>query len=74
MIRLIAALWLALFALPAAAQTFPPLSGRVVDQADLLRPEQEIDLDSKLAALETQSGRQFVVATVKSLEGREISD
>ena len=74
MLRLIAAAWLALFALPAAAQTFPALSGRVVDQADLLRPEQELDLTSKLAALEAQSGRQFVIATVKSLEGREISD
>jgi len=74
MIRLFAAFWLALVALPAAAQNFPPLSGRVVDQADLLRPEQELDLTSKLAALETQSGRQFVVATVKSLNGYEISD
>jgi uncharacterized protein len=73
-LRLIAAVWLALFALPAAAQTFPPLTGRVVDQADLLRPEQELDLTSKLAALETQTGRQFVVATVNSLEGRDISD
>ena len=74
MLRLIAAAWLALFALPAVAQTFPPLTGRVVDQADLLRPEQELDLTSKLAALETQSGRQFVVATVKSLGGQDISD
>ena len=63
-----------LFATPAAAQTFPALTGRVVDQADLLRPEQEVDLTGKLAALETQSGRQFVVATVKSLDGYEISD
>jgi uncharacterized protein len=74
MLRFIVAVWLALCALPAAAQTFPALSGRVVDQADLLRPEQEIDLTSKLAALETQTGRQFVVATVKSLEGRTIED
>ena len=74
MFRLIAAAWLVLFALPAAAQTFPALSGRVVDQADLLRPEQELDLNSKLAALETQTGRQFVVATVNSLEGRNIED
>jgi uncharacterized protein len=74
MLRLIAAVWLALFALPAAAQTFPALSGRVVDQADLLRPEQELDLNSKLAALETQTGRQFVVATVNSLEGRPVED
>jgi len=74
--RLLAVLWLALVALaaPAAAQTFPPLSGRVVDQADLLRPEQELDLTSKSEALEAQTGRQFVVATVKSLEGRTIED
>jgi uncharacterized protein len=73
-LRLFAALFLALFALPAVAQTFPALTGRVVDQADLLRPEQELDLASKLAALETQSGRQFVIATVNSLDGRDISD
>ena len=46
----------------------------MVDQADLLRPEQEVDLTSKLAALEAQSGRQLVVATVRSLEGRPIED
>jgi uncharacterized protein len=63
-----------LAAMPAAAQNFPPLSGRVVDQANLLRPEQKVDLESKLSALEAQSGRQFVVATVRSLEGREIAD
>src|SRR5688572_14988236 len=70
--------WLALLLLlitsPAFAQTFPKLTGRVVDQADLLRPEQEVDLTSKLAALEAQSGRQLVVATVRSLEGRPIED
>ena len=43
MIRLLAAVWLALLALPAAAQTFPQLTGRVVDQANLLRPEQEVE-------------------------------
>lgn len=74
MLRLLAAVWLALFAFPAVAQDFPPLTGRVVDQANLLRPEQKVDLDSKLSALEAQSGRQFVVATVNSLEGQDISD
>lgn len=63
-----------LLAAPASAQTFPPLTDRVVDQADLLRPEQELDLISKSEALEAQTGRQFVVATVKSLEGRTIED
>ncbi len=76
MTRIFAVLLLALFALaaPASAQTFPPLTGRVVDQADILRPEQEIDLSSKSEALEAQTGRQFVVATVKSLEGQPIED
>jgi uncharacterized protein len=65
---------LLLFATPAMAQNFPALTGRVVDQANLLRPEQKLDISSKLAALEAQSGRQFVVATVNSLDGMEISD
>lgn len=74
--HILAALLLALFALvsPAAAQTFPPLTGRVVDQAHLLSPAQMADLNSKLQALESQSGRQFVVATVNSLEGYPIED
>lgn len=63
-----------LFAAPGSAQNFPPLTGRVVDQANLLRPEQKVDLESKLSALEAQSGRQFVVATVNSLDGRDVSD
>ena len=59
---------LALVAAPLAAQTFPPLTGRVVDRANLLSPEQEVDLTAKLATLETQSGRQLMVATLPSLE------
>jgi len=76
MSRLLAFLALAFVSLatPAAAQTFPPLTGRVVDQAHLLTPEQVQDLTSKSAALEAQTGRQFVVATVNSLEGYPIDD
>src|SRR5205814_7423436 len=46
----------------------------VVDQAHLLRPEQVLDLTSKSEALEAQTGRQFVIATVDSLEGYPIED
>lgn len=61
---------LALFAgVPAAAQTFPPLSGRVVDAANVIPDDQEAAITAKLKAVEDQSGRQFVVATVPSLEG-----
>jgi uncharacterized protein len=62
------------FAAPASAQTFPKLTGRVVDQAHLLSPAQALDLTSKSAALEAQSGRQFVIATVNNLEGYPIED
>ena len=74
MTRTLVALLLALFALaaPASAQNFPKLTGRVVDQANLLRPEQELDISSKSQTLEAQTGRQFVVATVNSLEGKPI--
>jgi uncharacterized protein len=73
----LAGLLLAFFALaaPASAQTFPQLTGRVVDQAHLLTAAQVEDITSKSEALETQSGgRQFVVATVNSLEGYPIED
>ncbi len=67
--------WLALlFAAPAAAQSFPQLTGRVVDQANLLPATRELDLAAKSEALEKQTGRQLVVATVASLEGRTIED
>jgi uncharacterized protein len=59
---------------PAFSQSFPELTGRVVDQADLLNPAQEAELTAKLAALESQSNRQLVVATVSSLEGYDIAD
>ena len=74
--HLIATLLLALFALavPASAQTFPQLTGRVVDDAHLLTAAQVADLTSKSQALEAQTGRQFVVATVPSLQGRPIED
>jgi uncharacterized protein len=76
MIRFFVGLWLAVLVAvtPVAAQTFPKLTGRVVDQAQLLTPAQVVDITSKSEALEQASGRQFVVATVNSLEGRTIED
>ena len=71
---LIAALLLALCPDAALAQSFPALTGRVVDNADLLDPAQEQALTAKLAGLEQTTGRQLVVATVPSLDGYEISD
>src|SRR5205085_810281 len=65
---------LLLLAAPAAAQTFPALTGRVVDEAHLLSAAQVQDLTSKSEALEASTKRQFVVATVPSLEGRTVED
>ncbi len=66
---------IALIAAPLAAQPqFPELTGRVVDNADLLTPEAEAALTAKLEALETQSQRQLVVATVPDLQGYDIAD
>jgi len=65
----------AFFASPLAAQPqFPELTGRVVDNADILPPEAEARLTAKLEALETQTQRQLVIATVPDLQGYDISD
>lgn len=63
-----------LFATPATAQQFPKLSGRVVDAANLLNPQQEAELTGKLQALEQASSRQLVVATIPDLQGYPIED
>lgn len=66
---------LALLAVPvAAAPSFPALTGRVVDAANVIPPEVEARLDQKLAGLEQQSGRQLVVATLPDLQGHDIAD
>ena len=56
----------------ALALTLPALSGRVVDQANIIAADTRNALTSKLAELEAKSGIQLVVATVASLEGQEI--
>lgn len=66
--------FLLLFAAPAAAQDFPKLSGRVVDAANLLSPQDEAELTQKLEGLETASSRQLVIATVPDLQGNAIED
>jgi uncharacterized protein len=72
-LALLVALFLAAGA-ALAAITFPPLSGRVVDQANLLSPQQEAELTQKSEALQRAAGRQLVVATVSSLQDNPIED
>src|SRR6476660_4621989 len=54
------------------ALNFPALTGRIVDQANIIQPATSAALESKLAELESKSGIQLVVATVNSLEGQDI--
>jgi uncharacterized protein len=62
------------FAPPAAAQTFPALTSRVVDDADILDIPTEAEIDTKLKDLEAKTTIQLVVVTVPSLQGYEIRD
>lgn len=62
-----------LLAAPAlAAPTFPPLSGRVVDDADMLDAAQRQQLDAQLQAHENATGNQVVVVTLPDLDGYDI--
>ncbi|MES2442076.1 MAG: TPM domain-containing protein [Pseudomonadota bacterium] len=72
--RLLLACLLLIGPASAFAQKFPPLTGRVVDAANLLSPEQEAQLTRLSAEIEKASSRQFVVATVPDLQGYPIED
>jgi len=58
--------------LVAFAANRPALTGRIVDQANIISIDTRSALEPKLADLETKSGIQLVVATVTSLDGEEI--
>lgn len=53
---------------------FPALTGRVVDQANLLDVSTRQTIEAQLAALERDTGDQMVVVTVNDLRGLEIED
>ncbi len=57
-----------------AAPKFPALTGRVVDEADVLPAETEAALTAKLETLEQKTSHQLVVVTLKSLQGYDIAD
>lgn len=68
------ALLLMLGAAPAAGQTFPNFSGFVVDEANVLPPAVEAELTAKLDALQRDTKRQFVVATIADPQNYELAD
>ena len=58
----------------AWAQQFPPLTGRVVDQAGMLDGAARQRLNSQLEAFDNASGIQLVVVTLPDLQGYPIED
>jgi uncharacterized protein len=58
----------------AAEPEFPKLSGRVVDNAQLLSAATTQNLNKQLAAQEQRTGNQLVVVTLNDLQGYEIAD
>jgi uncharacterized protein len=62
---------LSLASLAAIALDFPALTGRVVDQADVIGPVRT-DVAAKSKDLEDRSTIQLVVATVPTLQGSSI--
>ena len=53
-------------------EVVPALTGRVVDDADLLTPQAEKRIAARLAGLEAVARDQLVVVTVPSLRGKAI--
>src|ERR1051326_8427742 len=68
----LAAVLLCCFASLVLALDFPALSGRVVDQADVMNAQSRSTVEAKLKDLEDKSSIQLVVATVRSLQGGDI--
>lgn len=56
----------------AVAAEPPALTGRVVDQANVIDAQEEVQLDQMLSAFEAKSTDQVVVATIASLDGEAI--
>ncbi len=54
------------------ALDFPALSGRVIDQANVMSAESRSEVAARTKDLEEKSGIQLVVATVPSLSGSDI--
>jgi uncharacterized protein len=69
---LVAAAVLGFTTFVAFALDYPPLTGRVVDQANVINAQSSGALETKLKELEDKSSIQLVVATVKSLQGSDI--
>lgn len=76
LLTLVSLLWASgLSAQPADGEAgLPALTGRVVDQAELLDTQTEARLTQMLAAHEQATSEQVVVVTLPDLQGRSIED
>ena len=75
-LRHFALVLLAAMLLPAVAyaQTFPVLTGPVVDGANVIPDDVEARLTQKLLALKQQTNRELQVVTLADLQGYDIAD
>lgn len=72
-VGLVLLLWV--FAITAQAELkFPALSGRVVDNAQMIEPAVRQQLTQELASHEQSTGEQVVVVTLPDLQGTSIED
>lgn len=58
---------------PGRQSTGLPPQGRVTDEAGLLSTQQKAAITARLVDLERTKGHQFLVVTVKSLNGQDIA-
>jgi uncharacterized protein len=58
----------------SAELSFPALTGRVVDQAQILDAAARSRINGKLEQLESKTNNQLVVLTLRSLQGYDIAD
>ncbi|PYY71669.1 methanol dehydrogenase, partial [Pseudomonas jessenii] len=57
-----------------AELSFPALTGRVVDNAQMIEPSVREQLTQQLQAHEQATGEQLVVVTLPDLQGTDIAD
>ena len=64
----------ALFSAAAFALNVPALSGRIVDNANIISRKDEAEINACLENVENSTGAQVAVLTINSLEGESLED
>ena len=74
LLTLLVLLVLVSFETALAQPKFPPLTGRIIDEANILSTQDRVEIEAMLRELEAKSSDQIVVYTTKSLQGYPIED